>query len=289
MAFFATKEPLLLSLLLAIGFFVVAASAGNFYESFDITWGDGRANILENGQLLTCTLDKTSGSGFQSKKEYLYGKIDMKLKLVAGNSAGTVTAYYLSSKGATWDEIDFEFLGNLTGQPYTIHTNVFTGGKGDREMQFHLWFDPTADFHTYTVHWNPINIIFLVDGIPIRVFKNNEKHGVAFPKIQPMKIYSSLWEADDWATQGGRVKIDWSNAPFKASYRNFNDQSSCSRTSNATWVSCDANNNSWMWTTLTPHQYGQMKWVQDEYMIYNYCTDYKRFPQGLAKECNKLE
>lgn len=226
--------------------------------------------------------------------------------------------WQLSSKGATWDEIDFEFLGNLTGQPYTIHTNVFTGGKGDREMQFHLWFDPTADFHTYTVHWNPRNIMwvnsqsgnpncykhliyfltlmlvscvwsFLVDGIPIRVFKNNEKYGVAYPKNQPMKIYSSLWEADDWATQGGRVKIDWSNAPFSASYRDFNDQSSCSRTSNSTWVTCDANNNSWMWTSLTPRQYYQMKWVQDEYMIYNYCTDYKRFPQGLPKECTKLE
>lgn len=95
MAFFATKQPLLLSLLLAIGFFVVAASAGNFYESFDITWGDGRANIYESGKLLTCTLDKISGSGFQSKKEYLFGKIDMRLKLVAGNSAGTVTAYYV--------------------------------------------------------------------------------------------------------------------------------------------------------------------------------------------------
>ncbi|KAF8086390.1 hypothetical protein N665_0627s0002 [Sinapis alba] len=218
MAGFETKLMLSSSLLLFI-----SVCTGSFYDNFDITWGDGRANIFESGQLLTCTLDKISGSGFQSKKEYLFGKIDMKMKLVAGNSAGTVTAYYLSSKGETWDEIDFEFLGNVTGQPYVLHTNVFTGGKGNREMQFYLWFDPTADFHTYTVLWNPLNIIFLVDGIPIRVFKNNEAHGVAYPKNQPMKIYSSLWEADDWATQGGRVKTDWSNAPFSAYYKSFSE------------------------------------------------------------------
>ncbi|KAG5409114.1 hypothetical protein IGI04_005433 [Brassica rapa subsp. trilocularis] len=281
MAGFETKLMLTLSLLLLIG-----VCTGSFYDNFDITWGDGRANIFESGQLLTCTLDKISGSGFQSKKEYLFGKIDMKMKLVAGNSAGTVTAYYLSSKGETWDEIDFEFLGNVTGQLYVLHTNVFTGGKGNREMQFYLWFDPTADFHTYTVLWNPLNIIFLVDGIPIRVFKNNEAHGVAYPKSQPMKIYSSLWEADDWATQGGRVKTDWSNAPFSAYYRSFSDVDCCSRTSIWNWVTCNANSNSWMWTTLNSNQMGQMKWVQDEYLIYNYCTDYKRFPLGLPTECN---
>lgn len=71
----------------------IAASAGNFYQDFDVTWGDGRAKILNNGDLLTLSLDKASGSGFQSKNEYLFGKIDMQLKLVPGNSAGTVTAY----------------------------------------------------------------------------------------------------------------------------------------------------------------------------------------------------
>lgn len=76
--------------------FIAIASAGNFYKDFDITWGDGRGKIINNGQLLTLSLDKTSGSGFQSKNEYLFGKIDMQLKLVRGNSAGTVTAYYVS-------------------------------------------------------------------------------------------------------------------------------------------------------------------------------------------------
>ncbi|KAI0518827.1 hypothetical protein KFK09_006263 [Dendrobium nobile] len=279
--------PILACSLLAV--MVSTAFAGNFNNDFDITWGDGRAKVLNNGQLLTLSLDKASGSGFQSKSEYLFGKIDMQLKLVPGNSAGTVTAYYLSSQGPTHDEIDFEFLGNLSGDPYTLHTNVFTQGKGNREMQFKLWFDPTKDFHTYSVIWNPQQIIFMVDGTPIRVFRNLETKGVAFPKSQAMRIYSSLWNADDWATRGGLIKTDWKNAPFIASYRSFNADA-------CVWVAgrsrCPAARKmggggagTWMDYRMDVTNQKRMLWVQSNYMIYNYCADRKRFPQGLPTEC----
>ncbi|KAL6343171.1 hypothetical protein AAG906_020969 [Vitis piasezkii] len=243
---------------------LATASAGNFYQDFDITWGDHRAKIFNGGQLLSLSLDKTSGSGFQSKKEYLFGRIDMQLKLVAGNSAGTVTAYYLSSQGPTHDEIDFEFLGNLSGDPYILHTNVFTQGKGNREQQFYLWFDPTRNFHTYSIAWSAQHIIM-------------QNQWGSFPKNQPMRIYSSLWNADDWATRGGLVKTDWSKAPFTAYYRNF-------RASTSTSTSAFSDS---AFQTQELDAYGRrrLRWVQKNFMIYNYCTDLKRFPQGVPPEC----
>ncbi|XP_023916867.1 xyloglucan endotransglucosylase/hydrolase protein 22 isoform X1 [Quercus suber] len=288
-SFPSTFPVMLMIITLMLGTLISLASASNLNQDFDITWGDGRAKILNSGELLTLSLDKASGSGFQSKNEYLFGKIDMQLKLVPGNSAGTVTAYYLSSIGSTWDEIDFEFLGNLSGDPYIIHTNVFSQGKGNREQQFYLWFDPTADFHTYSILWNPQRIIFSVDGTPIREFKNLESIGVPFPKNQAMRIYSSLWNADDWATRGGLVKTDWTQAPFTASYRNFNANacvwssgvSSCSSSS----PSSPSTSNAWLSQELDSTSQDRLKWVQKNYMIYNYCTDSKRFPQGLPPEC----
>lgn len=276
---------LLLPMFVSLSLTFSMAFAGNLNTDLDITWGDGRAKFLNGGELLTLSLDKASGSGFQSTHEYLFGKIDMQIKLVPGNSAGTVTAYYLSSQGPTHDEIDFEFLGNLSGDPYTLHTNVFAQGKGNREMQFKLWFDPTLDFHTYSVLWTSRHIVFMVDGTPIREFKNLESRGVPFPRTQAMRVYSSLWNADDWATRGGLVKTDWTRAPFTASYRNFNAEASC------VWVagksSCGAGKlaDGGIDYGMNLESRKRMMWVQKNHMIYNYCADLKRFPQGLPPEC----
>ncbi|KAI3465900.1 hypothetical protein Pfo_022563 [Paulownia fortunei] len=306
---------LLLSILVA---FLATASA-DFYRDAEITWGDGRGKILEGGRVLTLSLDQYSGSGFQSKNEYLFGRFDLQLKLVPGNSAGTVTTFFvsfsftkltchpiliimiiystiyfsllqLSSQGAGHDEIDFEFLGNSSGEPYTVHTNVYAQGKGDKEQQFRLWFDPTSAFHTYSIVWNPQRIIFLVDNIPIRVFNNQEAIGTSFPKTQPMRVYCSLWNADDWATQGGRVKTDWTKAPFVASYRNFNISGCAAGASGGSCGSKSAdsfNTEAWQTQELDASGRNRLRWVQQKYMIYNYCADSQRFPQGIPAECKR--
>lgn len=247
----------------------VGASAGSVLDTeFYVSWAADHVKFLKGGQELHLTLDQVSGSGFASKNKYLFGNINMQITLVPGDSAGTVTAFYFSSQGSNHDELDFEFLGNKSGEPYVLQTNVYASGKGDREQRIYLWFDPATEFHTYGVIWNTAYILFMVDEVPIRVFMNNKALGVPYPERQAMGVFSSIWNGDSWATQGGLVKIDWSHAPFVAAYRNFQRYQ-------AVASSMEGSDES---EPLTPGQKNKLDWVKRNYMIYDYCEDKQRYP-----------
>ncbi|MBA0560977.1 hypothetical protein Golob_017842, partial [Gossypium lobatum] len=137
------------SRVLAISFCVWGKPA-TFLDDFQITWSDSHIRQIDGGKAIQLVLDQNSGCGFASKRKYLFGRVSMKIKLIPGDSAGTMN----SDTDTVRDELDFEFLGNRSGQPYTVQTNIYAHGKGDREQRVNLWFDPSADFHTYTIMWN---------------------------------------------------------------------------------------------------------------------------------------
>ncbi|KAK8607103.1 hypothetical protein V6N13_052849 [Hibiscus sabdariffa] len=229
-----------------------------FGRNYVPTWAFDHIKYYNGGSQIELYLDKYTGTGFQSKGSYLFGHFSMQIKLVPGDSAGTVTAFYLSSQNSEHDEIDFEFLGNRTGQPYILQTNVFTGGKG-----------------------------FFVDDVPIRVFKNCKDLGVKFPFNQPMKLYSSLWNADDWATRGGLEKTDWSKAPFIAAYKGFHIDG-CESSVEAKF--CATQGQRWWdqkeFQDLDSYQWRRLAWVRNTYTIYNYCNDRSRYP-FIPPECKR--
>eukprot|EP00250_Pteridium_aquilinum_P004635 c14848_g1_i1 orf=4-936(-) len=286
----------LLTLILCIpliGLVSHVRAASTFNQVFTVSPGSGNVSVEERGQAVQLLLTQQSASGFQSINKYLFGSISMRIKLVGGNSAGTVTAYYLSSSTEAHDELDFEFLGNSSGEPYIVQTNVFANGVGGREMRHYLWFDPTKDFHTYSFLWNEQQIVFWVDGTPIRVFANNEAKGMAYPNKQAMKVYASLWNGDSWATQGGRVKIDWESAPFATSFDRFQisgciwpeslkDSLPDCATSSTTSTGGSTRTPNWWekapYLTLSAQQLSRLQWVQHHYLVYHYCTDAARYP-----------
>ncbi|KAJ0693162.1 putative xyloglucan:xyloglucosyl transferase [Helianthus annuus] len=265
-----------------------ALATAKFEDMFQPYWAPDHFSF--DGDAVNMKLDNFSGAGFSSKSKYMFGRVNIQIKLVEGDSAGTVTAFYMSSEGPKHHEFDFEFLGNTTGEPYVVQTNVYVNGVGNREQRLNLWFDPTKDFHSYSILWNQRQVVFLVDDTPIRVHTNLEHKGIPYPKDQAMGVYSSIWNADDWATQGGRVKTDWSHAPFVASYRGFEiNGCECSvANSDADNAKRCANVGGWwdhpMLSELNVHQSHQLIWVRANHMIYDYCSDTDRFP-SVPMEC----
>ncbi|CAM6119638.1 unnamed protein product [Calypogeia fissa] len=262
-------------------------SRGTFDQLFQITWAPDHVQTSNGDTQVKLTLDQVNTSSFASKGKYQFGYLSTGIKLIPRDSAGTVTAYYLASDtGNTRDELDFEFLGNSSGQPYTLQTNIFANGIGRREQRIFLWFDPSADFHNYAVLWNKKQIVFYVDDYPIRIFENKESEGIAFPTSQPMGISASLWNGDSWATQGGAVKLNWTYAPFEASFGSFDIQA-CDATSGSNCASGDGWWSAAEYQSLGQADISKLKWVQQNYMIYDYCTDTLRYAQP-PPDCVKL-
>lgn len=248
---------------------VAVSIATDLVKDVDIDeWGKEHVKVSEDGASLSLSLDKDSGSGFQTKEEYLFSRFDVELKLSPGYSAGVVTTFYLSSLGTKHDEIDFEFLGNVTGEPITLHTNIYSQGEGLKEKTYNLWYDPSEEYHLYSVVWNLERIVFMVDDKPIRVHNNHEKDlNLPYPTKQPMRVYASIWNGDDWATKGGSVKINWQYAPYVAHYRNLN----------ITEYEQGEDH------PLTQEDKDYIEMVEEEHMIYNYCDAYEK---EIVRECD---
>ncbi|XP_065871850.1 probable xyloglucan endotransglucosylase/hydrolase protein 10 [Euphorbia lathyris] len=278
---------IVLNYLIQISFSSVV-STGDFREDFYVTWAPNHVNTSSDGKTTSFKLDQDSGCALASNQMFLFGKIDMKIKLIPGRSAGTVVAFYLQSNQPNHDEIDFEFLGNVKGEPYIVQTNVFADGFDNREQRVILWFDPTANFHTYSVLWNIYQIVFMVDSIPIRTYRNHADKGVAYPRSQPMEVKLSLWNGENWATNGGKDTIDWSKSPFIASFGNYTIDA-CIWNGNPRFCKADSSTNWWnkrRFNSLTSIQKRWFKWVRLHHMVYDYCQDHARFQGNLPRECS---
>ncbi|KAK1382920.1 Xyloglucan endotransglucosylase/hydrolase [Heracleum sosnowskyi] len=248
----------------------------SFNKGFSNLWSPQHQTL--NGSTVTIWLDESTGSGFKSLSSYSSGYFSAAIKLHPGYTAGVISCFYLSNDQVQekHDEIDIEFLGTTPGKPYTLQTNVWMNGTADdtpligREVQFNLWFDPTKAFHNYAILWNPKEIIFFVDDIPIRRYP--KKSAATFPS-RPMWAYGSIWDASSWATEGGKYKADYQYQPFIARYKNFKI-AGCRDGAQATCK--PVTGSSALTGRLSRQQNVAMAWAQRNYKVYDYCKDQSR-------------
>ncbi|GJN34072.1 hypothetical protein PR202_gb22709 [Eleusine coracana subsp. coracana] len=251
-----------------------------FEEGYTQIFGSSNLALHPGGKRVRLALDQSTGSGFASQGLFLHGFFSAAIKLPAAYAAGVVVAFYLSNGDVyekTHDELDFEFLGNVRGRDWRVQTNVYGNGSthAGREERYDLPFDPTEDFHHYSILWTHQRIIFYVDETPIREVVRTASMGAAFPS-KPMSLYATIWDGSSWATLGGRYGVDYKYAPFVAEFADLVLHACAVDPS-----TCDA-------TVTSAEQRSAMAAFRRGHMSYSYCHDRRRYAAPLD-ECAAAE
>ncbi|KAF5735025.1 xyloglucan endotransglucosylase/hydrolase protein 30 [Tripterygium wilfordii] len=258
----------------------------SFDEGYSHLFGDSNLVRSPDGRGVRLLLDRFTGSGFISSSMYNHGFFSANIKLPSDYTAGVVVAFYTSNGDVfekTHDELDIEFLGDITGKPWRFQTNLYGNGSTSRgrEERYHMWFDPTKDFHRYSILWTSKSIIFFVDEVPIREVVRSEEMGSDFP-AKPMSLYATIWDASTWATSGGKYKVNYKYAPFVAEFKDL-VLDGCSvdpiqEFPSAVCSAIDLQIESNEYSVVTPEQRAAMRRFRQRYMYYSYCYDTLRYP-----------
>ncbi|KQJ90139.1 probable xyloglucan endotransglucosylase/hydrolase protein 28 [Brachypodium distachyon] len=263
-----------------------------FDEGYTQIFGRDNLALRREGKRVHLSLDESTGAGFASQDLFLHGFFSAAVKLPADYAAGVVVAFYLSNGDVyekTHDELDFEFLGNVRGREWRVQTNVYGNGStsAGREERYDLPFDPTDDFHHYSILWTQHRIIFYVDETPIREVVRTESMGAAFPS-KPMSLYATIWDGSAWATLGGRYRVNYKYAPFVAEFGDLVLQgcpvNPIDNSASASATACGAT----PWyepVALSAEQGVAMAGFRRGHMSYSYCHDRLRYPVALT-ECD---
>lgn len=260
-----------------------------FEEGYTSLFGGDNVKVAEDGKAVMLSLDKRTGSGLLSQDMYMYGFFSASIKLPDDYTAGIVAAFYTSNGDifpGTHDELDFEFLGNIRGKEWRIQTNIYGNGSTafGREERYTLWFDPTEDFHQYTILWTDKRIVFFVDDVPIREILKTEAIGAHYP-AKPMSVYATVWDGSDWATLGGRYRVNYKYSPFVVTLSNLILEG-CSvdplEQFQFPTASCPTSASLSKFSELSQDQRASMDWFRGKYISYSYCDDTARYPTTPA-------
>jgi endo-1,3-1,4-beta-glycanase ExoK len=196
----------------------------------------GQTVAVEEGEMRIRLLQAPPGTADDSgkAKPYLgaevrsfdtltYGRVRARLKFAKGPGViSSLVTIYTPWPADDWNELDVECLGKEPAA-LQLNTMVYTGPPTQppvttpvsptaKPFKPTLGFDPTEDFHVYTIEWTPESARFLVDDALLYTWTEH----IDFMKL-PQNVLLTIWASSSasWAgavgeaTVGAEARYDW--------------------------------------------------------------------------------
>jgi beta-glucanase (GH16 family) len=163
------------------------------------------------------------GAEVRSKDTLTYGRVRARIKFASGSAViSSLVTIYTPWPADDWNELDVEYLGK---GPSTLQYNaqVYTGPPTTPPVAQSvsptpdlfsdtLGFDPTLDFHVYTIEWTPESARFLVDDEERHRWTRNIDR-----MVLPQNVLLTIWASSSsgWAgpvtdaTSQAAASYDW--------------------------------------------------------------------------------
>jgi len=137
----------------------------------------------------------------QDKFQLTYGYVEMKAKLTGGQ--GLLSTFYLFNQDFMKNKPEIDIAEYIGGRPDKIYQTYHyydsirnRDPNGERHstptMETQMGFDLSADFHTYSVLWEPDLVVWYIDGNEVRRLT-----GVRISD-EPMNIVAQLVVGSEW-------------------------------------------------------------------------------------------
>ncbi len=178
---------------------------------FNCRWSPD--NVRFTDSFLNLALEKSGSSyvsgEYRTNKEYLYGCFETRMKpaLGAGLMAGSFFTYTGTFGQSDHHEIDVEHLGQ---DGRLVQFDYHTAGKHHPDKRM-LDFDATAGFHNYGFKWSQSELVFYVDGQPVKTVTSEipSKAGKLMINLWPGTHEVSGWLGDYYTGGWQTASYDW--------------------------------------------------------------------------------
>lgn len=183
----------------------------------------GKDNVTVTDGLLSIGLTASgdaekpySGVELRSAETLTFGKVEASVRFARGSAVvSSLVLIYTPWPPDDWNELDIEFLGKNSDRVQFNHMiNIPPADPASGHLQFPelvtLDFDPSEDFHTYVIEWEPGEARFFIDGVLLHTASEEMAR-----MVLPQNILLTIWASDSAAWAG---PVNETTAPTTATY-----------------------------------------------------------------------